>query len=98
MAATVFIGDELTAAGFRLAGARVRVPEDGEATRLLEQARGEAELVLITAACARGVDPATLSEALMAARPLVVVVPDAAGIIAPPDLAARMLATLGIET
>ncbi len=97
MAAPAFIGDELTGAGFRLAGARVFVPEPSEVAGVFRRARAAADVILITADCARRIDPSVLREALMAARPLVVVVPDAAGAVAPPDLAAQLRSALEID-
>ena len=55
--APVFIGDELTAAGYRLAGARTYVPGEGELIDVFERASGEAEVVLITAELAARLPP-----------------------------------------
>ena len=98
MAAPAFIGDELTGAGFRLAGARVFVPEPSEGAGALGRARAEADIILITADCARRIDRSVLREALMAAHPMVVVVPDAASAVAPPDIAAQLRSALGIDS
>ena len=97
MATPIFIGDEVTAAGYRLAGVRVRAPGPGDETAALAAARAEAPLVLITAACAARVDAAALRDAVCALAPLVVVVADAQGDVAPPDLAARLRGQLGLE-
>lgn len=96
MAAPIFLGDEVSAAGFRLAGARVRVPAPGEEASLLEAARSEAELVLLSAECAARLPASLLRRALAATMPLVLVVPDLIGRAEPPDLEARLLAQLGI--
>lgn len=96
MATPVFVGDELSAAGFRLAGVRVRVPTAGEETEALAEARGEASLVLVGAAVAARIDDAALRTALVAVSPLVVIVPDAQGAVAVPDLAARLRTQLGL--
>ena len=47
MATPVYVGDEVTAAGFGLAGLRVRVPEHGDEARALASARAEAPLVIV---------------------------------------------------
>ena len=96
MPAPIFLGDEVSAAGFRLAGARVRVPPAGQEAAFLGQARAEAELVLVTAACASRIPASVLRQAVAATMPLVLVVPDMLGQAEPPDLAGRLLAQLGI--
>jgi vacuolar-type H+-ATPase subunit F/Vma7 len=95
-----FIGDELTATGFRLAGARVHVPGTGpEAVReAFEAARAEASVVLVTAPLAASLPPPLLEEALGATAPLTLVVDDLLGEAAPPDLEAAMRRALGVET
>ncbi len=98
MSAPVFIGDEVTAAGFRLAGAHVIVPEADAVPEALEHARAQAELVLITPACARALPPAVLRSALRAVHPMTVIVPDVREQVAVPDLEARMRRVLGLET
>jgi vacuolar-type H+-ATPase subunit F/Vma7 len=95
-----FIGDEVTATGFRLAGARVYVPEPApDAVReALEAARAEAAVVLVTAALAGELPPPLLEEALGATAPLTLVVDDLLGEAAPPDLESAMRRALGVET
>ena len=96
MAVPAFIGDEVTATGYRLAGARVRVPDAGGETAALAAARAESPLVLITAACAARVDADALRAALAALSPVVAIVADAQNGAAPPDLAARLRGQLGL--
>jgi vacuolar-type H+-ATPase subunit F/Vma7 len=96
--AIVFIGDELTAAGFRLTGIETVVPSR-EATRdALAHARSRAELVLLTAECARHVPAAELQEALSAEMPILTIIPDILALSSPPDLTGTLRATLGIES
>jgi len=92
-----FIGDELTATGFRLAGAAVFVVAPAEAADALEAARAGSELVLIAAGHARSVDPDVLDEALRSVRPLTVVVEDILSRQPPPDLERAMRRALGVE-
>jgi len=92
----VFIGDEVAAAGFRLAGAAVRVPASGAETAALREETGRAALVLIARAAAEQVDPRALARALASPRPLVMVLPDAAGLPPAVDVAARVRLQLGI--
>ena len=97
MPAPIYLGDEVTAAGYRLAGVQVRVPAPREACAAFEEARALAPLVLVSAAVARHIDAAQLRAALAALQPLVLIVPDAQGEVARPDLAARLRGQLGME-
>jgi vacuolar-type H+-ATPase subunit F/Vma7 len=94
----LFLGDELSAAGFRLGGIEARTPPAGAEVAYFEQARREALFVLITAEFALRLPSALLQQALNAGRPLVAVLPDVRGRSAPPDLAAVLRRQLGMET
>ncbi|MEO5693919.1 MAG: hypothetical protein ABIQ72_12390 [Usitatibacter sp.] len=97
MAAPVFIGGEVAGAGFRLAGAEVRVPAPGEEAAALEAARASASLVMIDAAVAARLSPQILRAAVSATAPLTVVVPDLQAEADYPELAARLRRQLGID-
>ena len=97
MPAPVVIADELTALGFRLAGARVYVPQEHAVQRLFTDVCGEADLVLITAEKAALVPPAQLAAALVAARPLLAIIPDARGTVDVDDLTHELRRALGVE-
>lgn len=94
----VFLGDELSAAGFRLAGALIRTPEPEEVVSAFEWARQQAPLVLITAALAEHIPSAQLAAALAGLSPLVLIVPDINGQSAPEDLAAAVHRAFGMES
>jgi vacuolar-type H+-ATPase subunit F/Vma7 len=96
MSKPVFIGDELTASGFRLAGADVRVTDDVNVEGVFEDAAATANLILISARSANQLPPGKLNKALKALRPLLVVVPDASG-TSPPDLTRHVRKTLDLE-
>jgi vacuolar-type H+-ATPase subunit F/Vma7 len=98
MPAPVYLGDETSGAGFALAGVRVRVPAVGTESAAFALARGEAPLVLVSAAVAARVPEPELRRACLALAPLVVVVPDLAGTLPLPDLAAQLGRELGLET
>ncbi len=98
MAAPVYIGDEVTAAGFRLAGLDVRVPERGDEADSLSAARAGAPLVLVSATVAARIAADELRAALAALTPLVLVVPDLDRATPLPDLALRLRKQLGLET
>ena len=93
----VFVGDEIAAAGFRLAGARVRSPGTGEETAALREERTRAALILVAARTAARIAPAELRRALAAVSPLVLVVPDGEAGEAAGDIAARVRLQLGVS-
>jgi vacuolar-type H+-ATPase subunit F/Vma7 len=93
----VYLGDELSAAGYRLAGALVRTPRPGEESAALAWARTQAPLVLVSAAVAQHVEEAALRAAVSALEPLVLVVPDVHGAVPLEDLATRLRTQLGLE-
>ena len=97
MTAPIYLGDEVSAAGYRLAGALVRTPGAGEQDAALQWACSQAPLVLVSAAVAAGIHDAVMRERLSALAPLVLVVPDAQGLVPLPDLAARLRGQLGLE-
>lgn len=97
MSALVYLGDEVSAAGWRLAGVDTPPCAPGEEAAALDAARRSASLVLVSAALAARLDAATLRAAVAALRPLVLVVPDPQGQAALPDLAARLRLQLGLE-
>jgi vacuolar-type H+-ATPase subunit F/Vma7 len=97
MSAPVYVGDEVSGAGFRLAGARVVVPEPDAEAQALYAARAEAPLVLVSAAVAARIPETTVAEAIAALAPLVLIVPDLRGEAPLPDVAARLRGQLGLD-
>jgi vacuolar-type H+-ATPase subunit F/Vma7 len=98
MARIVYIGDEVTAAGFRLAGLDTRVAGPGEAAETLRQAvADDAECILLSGRLAEYVPGTYLEAALVAAEPLLALVPDIRGEGAPADLARQVRNALGID-
>ena len=97
MPAPVYIGDEVSAAGYRLAGARVEVPEPGGESAALERARVEAPLVLVSTAVAARIAEREMLVALAALAPLTLIVPDLRGEATVRDVAARLRRQLGLE-
>jgi vacuolar-type H+-ATPase subunit F/Vma7 len=99
MARVQYIGDEVTAAGYRLAGAETRVPAPPEAGEVFRRACADGtDVILLSAALAAEVDPGELSAALIAETPLVAIVADAFGRCPPPDVARHVRLALGIES
>jgi vacuolar-type H+-ATPase subunit F/Vma7 len=95
--APTFIGDEVTASAWRLTGARATAVESGMVQEAFEAALANDGLLLITTACAAELNSERLDAAMRQARPLVLVVPDAADRIAPPELDSEVERVLGIE-
>ncbi len=98
MARAVFIGDELTGAGYRLAGLEVRTPDSARIAEEVAQALTEGPpLLLITAEYARALGQRALDELLVRSAPLVLLVADARTGAGGPDLAARIRRQLGVR-
>ena len=97
MSAPVYIGDELDATGYRLAGAQSYVGdaiEDIDA--LLDTLMRETPLLLLGAGFAATLAPKRLHDLLRSLQPLVVVVPDIQG-TAPPDIGGWLRGQLGMN-
>jgi vacuolar-type H+-ATPase subunit F/Vma7 len=97
MGAAIFIGDELSATGFRLTGIETIVPALDGVGAALRQARARAALVLMTADMAQHVPEPELEAALLAEAPIFAIIPDVLFRTTLPDLARRLRSALGIE-
>ena len=97
MTRIVFIGDELTATGFRLTGIEVATSSPDAARDALAQARTRAQLVLLTADYARHIPAVELDNALLGEEPIVAIIPGILNQSQPPDLARKLRSVLGIE-
>jgi hypothetical protein len=91
-----YIGGAVDAAGYRLAGARTYAPAAGEEAATLAQARGIAQVVLLSREVAAALPRGDLEAALAALQPLVAIVPEG-GQISPLDPSERVRAQLGLE-
>ena len=98
MSVPVFIGDRLTAAGFRLAGVRPLVTSPAEALDAFRTALARGSAVIITASLAAQLPGTLLEQAVLAASPPVAVIPDMTGERTAPDIARRVRRALGVET
>ncbi len=92
----VFIGDEVSAAGFRLAGMICHTPVAAEVAGLLQRLRGEAGLILITAEYAGHVPAHLLAEAQREQRPLLLVIADIRDRVVPADVTSALKRQLGL--
>jgi vacuolar-type H+-ATPase subunit F/Vma7 len=98
MGIAIFIGDELSAAGFRLTGIETMVPKAGAADAALRDAGPRAALVIMTAETAQNLPEAELAAAMAADAPVLAIVPDVRLRAPAPDLAKRLRGILGIES
>jgi vacuolar-type H+-ATPase subunit F/Vma7 len=92
-----YIGEELDAAGYRLAGVDARVPRPGGEAECFDAARSEAALVLLSRASAARIPAESLEAALAAASPLVVIVPEPGSGEEPASPAEKVRRLLGVE-
>lgn len=97
MTLAAFIGDEVTATAWRLIGVRATAVDKGDVAAAFDAELGGPGLLLITAACAAELDDVRLDAAVRDAKPLILVVPDAANRSAPADLDSEVDRVLGIE-
>lgn len=97
METCAFIGDEVTAAGFRLAGFDVYIPAAEEVTGVLVKLSEEMELVIITAEMAQAIPDQLLHQAIVRGRPLILVIPDIRQRFQPVDLTSELRQQLGMS-
>ncbi len=99
MTDVVFVGDEVTAAGYRLCGARVSTPPLRQAADAVRRALRETPtLVLVGAEYAARLPPTELDAALLAQRPPLLVVGDLCEQVATPDLGLEIARVLGLAS
>lgn len=91
------IADEVTALGWRLIGARVWLPGPSSAQECWREALRGSDLVLITVEYAAAISPPELEAALLAEKPLVLVIADLRGKHEPPDLDSEVRRALGVS-
>ena len=96
MSLPVFIGDEVNAAGFHLAGMRVRTPSAEQLPEVVQWARENAPLLLISADTAQCLPAAVLDDLLASVDPAVVIVPDLHNATPMPDLVTHLRQQLGV--
>ena len=98
MGTAIFIGDELSACGFRLTGIKTLVPKPDAIGAAFEEARAGNSLIIITADIAQQIPPSQLETAMLAETPALAIISDVMFRAPPPDLARRVRSVLGIET
>jgi vacuolar-type H+-ATPase subunit F/Vma7 len=96
MQSPVFIGDELTATGYRLAGLQVRTPDREQLPATLKWAMENTSLILLGSTCSEMLSQHDLDTLLQSQEPAVVVVQDIQGTSDMTDLSSRLKAQLGM--
>jgi vacuolar-type H+-ATPase subunit F/Vma7 len=91
-----FIGDEVSATGFRLAGVAAHCPAPAQAPVLFQRLRGEFALILVTQDALGWIGEGAVRAATLAGRPLVLVIPDIRGQNSPPDIGETIRRQLGM--
>ena len=98
MSAPEFIGDELSAAGFRLAGLLVHPASADTIAACFDECLSRAPLVILTMDAAALLPPGRLDEAISAADPPVAVLVPLVGGAPAPDLELSVRRALGVES
>ena len=98
MSATIFIGDELSASGFRLTGIETLVPKPDAVESTFAEAISRGSLVIITADVARQIPAPQIQTAMLAEAPTVTIIPDVLFSAPVPDLIRKLKSVLGIES
>ncbi|UCE76612.1 MAG: hypothetical protein JSU62_12350 [Gammaproteobacteria bacterium] len=96
MSLPVFIGDEVSAQGYRLAGLKTLVPGEDDLLALISRGCEQAPLVLIDASLVQHIPAAALDELLAGIAPPVVIVPAVRGAAPLADIATRLRRQLGV--
>jgi len=92
----VIISDELSALGWRLAGAQPLIADEHSVQERLAEAGRRADLVLITADLAMRLPDDVRNAALLAEKPLIAVIAGLPSGKEPPDLEHEVKRVLGI--
>lgn len=93
----IFIGDEVSAAGYRLAGLRTRSPRADEVLEVFRWACAETDLLLLGVAQARQLPAEELAGALHRLQPQILIVPDIQQQVPMRNLPVRIRTQLGMR-
>lgn len=96
MSVAEFIGDEVSAAGYRLCGIDVHVADAQNALSLIKKSCERASLVLVGSSTVQQIHRTELDELLAMIQPPVLVVPDVRGLHEVPDIVSRINRQLGL--
>lgn len=96
MATAEFIGDEVSAAGYRLCGIEIHIATGNNAMQLIRQSCERASLVLVSSSMLQYIPAAELDALLAQVQPPLLVVPDVRGRHELPDITSRINKQLGL--
>jgi len=96
MSVAEFIGDEVSAAGYRLCGIDVHIANSSNALSLIRKSCERASLVLVGSSIAQYIHSTELDQLLAGIQPPVLIVPDVRGLQDVPDIASRIKKQLGL--
>ena len=96
MAITEYIGDEVSAAGYRLCGVYAQAADRNNASSLIRRACERASLVLVGSSAAKHLHSTELDSLLASVNPPVLIIPDFCGSQTVPDIATRIHKQLGM--
>ncbi|MDX2486399.1 MAG: hypothetical protein QNL03_02765 [Gammaproteobacteria bacterium] len=96
MSVAEYIGDEVSAAGYRLCGVDVHIADRHNVSSLINQACKSASLVLVGSSTAQFLPAAELELLMENITPPVLVVPDIAGRQTVPDITTLIHKQLGM--
>lgn len=92
----VIMADELSALGWRLAGAQPLIAAEPNLRERFAEAQRDADLILLTADLARHLAGSVLDAALLAEKPLIALISSLPAGGDPPDLDQQVKRVLGI--
>lgn len=96
MSVAEFIGDEVSAAGYRLCGIEAHVAAGDNALSLIKKSCERASLVLVSSSTLQYIRSEDLDGLLANIQPPVLIVPDVRGMKDVPDVASRVNKQLGL--
>jgi len=96
MSDLLFIGDEISAAGFRLAGLNVLVPESGEECHVFDKLNDDIDFIIITAQVAAFVPQHRMNELILVDKPLLLIITDMRDHLLVEDLSVTLRSQLGL--
>jgi len=94
----VFIGDDITALGFRLAGVETHTPDPDEVAALVGGLRETTQVIVMTPEMFAALPPRLAQELSDSEAPLLSIVADARATRPVPDIERDVKRVLGIET
>lgn len=96
MSVAEFIGDEVSAAAYRLCGVETHIADSSNAQLLIKRACERSTLVLVGSSTTRYLSSVELDSLMANIQPPVLVVPDVRGLLDVPDIASRISKQLGM--